>query len=480
MSATRCGRSCTRRSWNCWERETSRRGRLRRGRPPEEGSAVSTQELPRAEAGNSREKIEYGEKSVAGNKAGALRDPTERETHKQLNRGAENGDRGLRAAHEVFGDDGHQAGLGDDTTDGAASPKGHLQGDGTGQEGYERNEQVAGGESGKTGGVQREAQGPGELAGEKAAEDGAGGPSGFEKTEAARAGMQDVIGESNENDIGADDAGHHDGMGDAEGADGGLLPEVSEAFFQIRVDGEAEAGFGDFRIFGGFEGFGGGFGAFGKGARIFLMLAGRDIAAAQMKKTISRDEVGESIDAENAGDAGAVVKEADSGTREEHAGLDADQDGGVGAGELALGDDLLNESVDGGPVHGGTGAGNEGHGVEMPELEMAAPGDIGSGEHGDAAGEIEQNAQVAAVVAVNKHASEKGHEEAGQSYDNDLEADGERGMRRGENVPADAGKIHSAAEQRNEHGDEEVTEAALGPDDRPVRTHRRRSRHGRN
>jgi len=41
-------------------------------------------------------------------------------------------------------------------------------------------------------------------------------------------------------------------------------------------------------------------------------------------------------------------------------------------------------------------------------------------------------------------------------------------VRGGHDEPADAGEIQAAAEEGDEHGDEEIAEAALRPDERPV------------
>ena len=41
-------------------------------------------------------------------------------------------------------------------------------------------------------------------------------------------------------------------------------------------------------------------------------------------------------------------------------------------------------------------------------------------------------------------------------------------MRHGEDVPAHAGEIHAAAEERDEHGEKEIAESALRPDQLPV------------
>ena len=46
-------------------------------------------------------------------------------------------------------------------------------------------------------------------------------------------------------------------------------------------------------------------------------------------------------------------------------------------------------------------------------------------------------------------------------------------------MPADSGEVHSAAEEGDEHREEEVSEAARSPDERPVGTNgSRRSRRG--
>src|SRR5271155_4458201 len=106
------------------------------------------------------------------------------------------------------------------------------------------------------------------------------------------------------------------------------------------------------------------------------MVTRRDVTAADAIEAERRAEVGQAVDEKDSRDPGAVVEEADEGASDEHATLHADENGGIGAGELARRNDFLDQSVDGGPVHGGADAGDERHGVEMPELKMAAPGDI--------------------------------------------------------------------------------------------------------
>jgi len=100
------------------------------------------------------------------------------------------------------------------------------------------------------------------------------------------------------------------------------------------------------------------------------------------------------------------------------------------------------------------------------------PGDIRCAKDGDAANEIENDAEVAAVEAINEHAANKRHQQARRHGDDDLQTDLDGRMRGGEDVPTDAGEVHAAAEKRNEHREEEIAETALGPDLRPIGTHR--------
>src|SRR5579859_320808 len=240
---------------------------------------------------------------------------------------------------------------------------------------------MADGEHGAGRDIERHAQGVAQLAGDEASRNGADGPARFEKAEAARAGMQNVIDQGDEDDVAADDASHHDRVSDSKRAHEGLLLKIGKAFLEIGVDGKREAGFSDFGIFARLQGFRGGFGGFGIFAWIFQMFARRDVAAADAVETKCGDEVSQAVDAENSGDARTVVKEADECAGDEHAALDADEDGGVCTGELAWRYDFLHESVDGGPVHRRAGAGDQRHGVEMPEMEIAAPCDISGGEN---------------------------------------------------------------------------------------------------
>lgn len=163
-----------------------------------------------------------------------------------------------------------------------------------------------------------------------------------------------------------------------------------------------------------------------------------------------------------------IVEEADEGSSDEHAALHAHQSSGVGTAELTGGNNFLDERVDGGPVHGRAGAGDERHGVEVPELEMILPGDVRGTENEEAADKIEDDAEVTTVVAVNEDAPEKGDEQAGEGDDDYLEGDFYGGVGGGQDVPADADEVHAATEERDEHGQEKITEATLRPDEAPV------------
>src|SRR6202030_2806025 len=89
--------------------------------------------------------------------------------------------------------------------------------------------------------------------------------------------VQDVAGKGYQDDIGTDHACHHGGVGDTQGANLRLPLEIGETFFEVGVNGEGEAGFGDFGIAAGFEGFGGGFGGVGIFVRVALLFARRNV-----------------------------------------------------------------------------------------------------------------------------------------------------------------------------------------------------------
>ncbi len=110
-------------------------------------------------------------------------------------------------------------------------------------------------------------------------------------------------------------------------------------------------------------------------------------------------------------------------------------------------------------------------------MQVAAPGDVGDGQDGEAAREIEQDAEVAAIDAVDQHAADEGDDQAGQSYDDDLPAYGDGGVCGGHDVPAHADEVHAAAEERDEHGGEEEAEGALLREQFPIDTGCRRGGH---
>ena len=103
-------------------------------------------------------------------------------------------------------------------------------------------------------------------------------------------------------------------------------------------------------------------------------------------------------------------------------------------------------------------------------MEMGTPGDRGDGQNREAADEVEEHAEVAAVVAVDEHSAEKRHDQAGKRHDNNLPADGQRGMCGGHDVPTHANEVHAGTEERDEHRSEEETERPLRPKQGPVDT----------
>src|SRR5207245_2301685 len=118
--------------------------------------------------------------------------------------------------------------------------------------------------------------------------------------------------------------------------------------------------------------------------------------------------------------------------------------------------------------HRGARPGDQRHGVEMPELEMAAPRNVGCCEDEEPAYEVEQDPEVAAVKAIDQHAAEERHKKSWQRHDDDLPANLYGRVRCGHDVPAHAGEVHPAAEERHEHGEKEIAEAALRPDQLPI------------
>src|ERR1700736_4222978 len=99
----------------------------------------------------------------------------------------------------------------------------------------------------------------------------------------------------------------------------------------------------------------------------------------------------------------------------------------------------------------------------MPELQMAAPREAGRSEDEEASHDVEEDTQVTAIQAVDQHAAEKRHEQSRQGNNDDLQADFYSRVCGGEDVPANAREVHPAAEERHEHREKEITEAALRP-----------------
>src|SRR6202007_2608307 len=95
---------------------------------------------------------------------------------------------GLRASHEVFGNDGHERRLRDHTGERAEEAERGLEKNGADEKGDKGNDHVAESHAGHRGDIKRQAEALRELAGDEPTDDGADGPAGFDEAKAARAG----------------------------------------------------------------------------------------------------------------------------------------------------------------------------------------------------------------------------------------------------------------------------------------------------
>src|ERR1700736_3560295 len=141
-------------------------------------------------------------------------------------------------------------------------------------------------------------------------------------------------------------------MRNAEGKHGGVLPQINEALFKVGVNGERKATASNFRSFARFQSRGDSFPGVGEFLRIFLFFARGNVAATHLEETKRGYQVGEAVDAENPGDAGSVIYEADDRAGDQHAALHADQSRGVCSRKLTRRDYFLHQSVYSGPIHG--------------------------------------------------------------------------------------------------------------------------------
>src|SRR5215469_4756130 len=101
---------------------------------------------------------------------------------------------------------------------------------------------------------------------------------------------------------------------------------------------------------------------------------------------------------------------------------------------------------------------------------MAAPCDVRGAKHNYTAGKVEQHAEVAAVQPVDQHTANERNDKARKCDDDDLPAHLDGRVCGGKDVPAHTREVHAAAEQRDEHGDKEIAEGFLRPDEVPVDT----------
>src|SRR6516165_5172609 len=183
-----------------------------------------------------------------------------------------------------------------------------------------------------------------------------------------------------------------------------------------------------------------------------------DITAAQREKAVCGNEISQTVDQKNACKTDVIVDKTNKRASEKHAGLHANKHRGIRAGELARRDYFLDERVDIGPVHRGARASDQGHEVEVPKLQMTMPCDVRDRDNRKTTGEVEDHAEVAAVIVIDKPSTEKRDDESRKRNHDNLPADSDSGMRDRHDVPADTDEVHAAAEEGHKHGREKETE----------------------
>ncbi len=198
------------------------------------------------------------------------------------------------------------------------------------------------------------------------------------------------------------------------------------------------------------------------------MLARRHVPAPHLVQAKRRHKVRRTIDRQNPADSDAVIQKSYKRAGHQHSALHAHQHRGVCAGKLAFRNDFLHQSVHRRPIHRRAHARDQRHRVQMPQLQMAAPRDKCRRQHRHAARQIEHHSEVTPVQPVNEHATKEGNQQTRQRHHDHLQADFDGGMRGREDVPAHTHEVHTAAEQRHKHGQEEIAEPALRPDQLPV------------
>src|SRR5580704_9651533 len=129
-------------------------------------------ELAGAGGGERCASVEKSEQGITRYQANALCDDAESDTHGELHACRENGHGGLRSAHEMARNDGHQARLRGDAANGAAKSEDGLHDDRAYEKSDERRGHVADGEDGARGDVDRHAHVATKLAGNNSARDG--------------------------------------------------------------------------------------------------------------------------------------------------------------------------------------------------------------------------------------------------------------------------------------------------------------------
>src|SRR5713226_10212974 len=223
--------------------------------------------------------------------------------------------------------------------------------------------------------------------------------------------MKDVFDQRDHQDVCADDPCQHRCVGNSKGKNLRLLIEVAHSFAQVAEHAGGETGLDNRRNRSGLQ-------HVRDGVAHRLAVTRVEITSPQTKQAECGNEIGESVDPQDAAEAGVLVDEPHKRAGEHQPGLHGNEDGGIRANKLPRGNQLLYKRIDSGPVNGRTGSVEKHHRVDLPELRVAGVDQPGATENQEAAGEVEIDSEIAAFVFNNKEATEKGNNQSRQGIEN--------------------------------------------------------------
>ena len=174
-----------------------------------------------------------------------------------------------------------------------------------------------------------------------------------------------------------------------------------------------------------------------------------------------RDDVCGNVEGQNTAQANVIVDESDDCSGNQKAALYTSEKESIRLDELPLWGELLDQRRDGWPEHPEAGGNQSIHQIKLPDLDLVSKSKDRDSDDYHGTNCIQPHHQPPPVFTIDHDASEGKHQHRRHGLEDGERTEGHFGMSGLQDVPGNCGRVHPAADHRNEVGGKDESQGTL-------------------